>query len=461
MSNSSQSGTDRPYHVLAADDNGDILKAIRLLLKSEGISCHTVKSPDEVLDALRKGEYDLALIDLNYSRDTTSGVEGTQLVKDIRRFDPHLPLVVMTAWASVEIAVDCMRLGANDFVQKPWEDNRVLSIVNTQVQFGRILRRSERLEAENRVLKSDEKVDFIANSPVMAPALDILERIASSDASVLITGENGVGKGIYAKTLHQRSLRADKSFITVNMAGLPEGVFESEMFGHVKGAFTDAKSDRVGRFEMANDGTLFLDEIANLPMSQQQKILRTLETREFERVGGTRTLQSNARIIAATNADLEVEVKEGRFRMDLLYRLNTVSVELPPLSKRKEDLLPLAEHFLKTYSEKYRKTLKGFSESAVNALHSYTWPGNVRELMHAVERGALMAKGEFVETDNLGLSGDVSRTSHDLDLMSLEEVEAYLMKRALARADGKASEAAETLGLSRSAFYRRMQRYGL
>jgi DNA-binding NtrC family response regulator len=354
-----------------------------------------------------------------------------------------------------------MRFGANDLIQKPWEDNRLLSIMHTQIQFGRILRRSERLEAENRALRSDDEVDFIANSPAMAPALDILERIAPSDASVLITGENGVGKGVYAKALHQRSLRADKSFVTVNMAGLPEGVFESEMFGHVKGAFTDAKSDRVGRFEMAKDGTLFLDEIANLPMSQQQKILRALETREFERVGGTRTIRSNARIITATNANLEAKVKEGHFRMDLLYRLNTVNVELPPLSKRKEDLLPLAEHFLKTYSEKYRKTLKGFSESAANALHSYAWPGNVRELMHAVERGALMAKGEFVETDNLGLSGNASRTSHDLDLMSLEEVEAYLMKRALARADGKASEAAETLGLSRSAFYRRMQRYGL
>ncbi len=334
--------------VLIADDQADVLEALRLLLKSDGYHIETVKRPADIIKSIEERDFDVLLMDLNYTRDTTSGQEGLDLLTRIQKLDNTLPVVVMTAWSSVDVAVEAMRRGASDFIEKPWDNARLLTIIHTQAELGQALRTGQRLEAENRILRDEGKPKLIAESPAMQPVLQIIERVGASDANVLISGENGTGKGVVAQTLHIVSTRAAKPMVTVNVGGLSEGVFESEMFGHVKGAFTDAKADRVGRFEMAEGGTLFLDEIANLPIKHQPKLLRVLETGEFERVGSSKTRRANARIISATNADLGEEVSAGRFRQDLLFRLNTVEILLPPLRDRREDIPLLAMHFLQT-----------------------------------------------------------------------------------------------------------------
>ncbi len=293
-----------PHRILVADDQADVLEALRLLLKGEGYLIDTVKSPAAVIKAIEARDFSLALIDLNYTRDTTSGQEGLDLLAKLQAADPTLPVVVMTAWASVEIAVEAMRRGAKDFVTKPWDNPRLLSIVKNQLELAGAVRAYRRLEQENQILRGKGGPNLIAQSAAMRPVLEIISRVGPSDANILITGENGTGKGVVAQALHAVSVRAGKAFISVNMGGLPEGVFESELFGHVRGAFTDAKSDRAGRFELADGGTLFMDEIGNIPMSQQAKILRTLETGEFDRVGSSRTYRANVRLISATNSDL-------------------------------------------------------------------------------------------------------------------------------------------------------------
>ena len=446
--------------VLIADDQADVLEALRLLLKSERYHIETAKRPADIIKAIEERDFDVLLMDLNYTRDTTSGQEGLDLLTRIQKLDSTLPVVVMTAWGSVDVAVDAMRRGASDFIQKPWDNARLLTIIHTQAELGQALRTGARLEAENRILRDEGKPKLIAESPAMQPVLQIIERVGASDANVLISGENGTGKGVVAQTLHVVSTRASKPMVTANVGGLSEGVFESEMFGHVKGAFTDAKSDRVGRFEMAETGTLFLDEIANLPIKHQPKLLRVLETGEFERVGSSKTRRANARIISATNADLSEEVSAGRFRQDLLFRLNTVEIHLPPLRDRREDIPLLAMHFLRQHERRYRKNVEGFHPAAMQALLKHAWPGNVRELDHAIERAVLMALGATLEPRDLGLQSgrEVSRRLED---MSLEEVEGFLIQRTLAQCDGNVSRAAEKLGLSRSALYRRLQRFGL
>ena len=445
--------------VLIADDQTDVLEALRLLLKGEGFQTETAGSPAAVLTAVESHELDAALIDLNYARDTTSGREGLDLLSRLAALDPTLPVVVMTAWATVEVAVEAMRRGARDFVQKPWDNARVIAIVRTQVELARALRRGDRLEAENRLLRGDRPT-LIAESPAMRPVLEILERVGPSDANVLVTGENGSGKGTLAQALHAVSARAGRPFVTVNAGGLAEGVFESELFGHVRGAFTDAKADRVGRFETADGGTLFLDEIANVPLNLQPKLLRVLETGEFEPVGSSRTRRANVRLISATNADLHQEVAAGRFRQDLLFRINTIEMRLPPLRARREDVGPLAHFFLRQHARRYRKAVAGFEPAAMKALLEHSWPGNVRELDHAVERAVLMAQSGQVGAADLALRPPEG-PAQTLEAMSLEEVEAFLIKKALARYGGQVSRAAEALGLSRSALYRRLQRHGL
>jgi DNA-binding NtrC family response regulator len=447
--------------LLIADDQRDVLEALRLLLKGEGYEIETAASPRGVLDAVQAREFDLVVIDLNYARDTTSGAEGLDLLTRLGGIDETLPVVVMTAWASVDVAVEAMRRGARDFVAKPWDNARLLAIVRTQLELGSALRRGQRLEAENRILRGPEGAPrVIADAAAMKPVLEIVERVGPSDAAVLITGENGSGKGTVAQALHAVSARAGRPLIVVNAGGLSEGVFESELFGHVRGAFTDAKADRVGRFELADGGTLFLDEIANVPMGLQSKLLRVVETGEFERVGSSRTRRVDVRILSATNSDLHAEVAAGRFRQDLLFRLNTIEIRVPPLRERRSDIPLLAQHFLRQHAQRYRKKLNGFEPAALEALLGHPWPGNVRELDHAVERAVLMAQGSQVRSVDLGLRapGEESRRLED---MSLEEVEAFLIKKALARYEGNVSRAAEALGLSRSALYRRLQRYGL
>ena len=447
------------HRILVADDQPDVLEALRLLLKAEGYQIETVKSPAAVIKALEARDFSLVLMDLNYARDTTSGQEGLDLLNRIQTIDTSLPVVVMTAWASVDVAVEAMRRGAKDFITKPWENPRLIAIVRNQIELGNAVRAYRRLEQENQLLRGKGGPTLIAQSAAMRPVLEVIARVGPSDANILITGENGTGKGVIAQALHAVSVRAAQPFISVNMGGLPEGVFESEVFGHVRGAFTDAKSDRAGRFELADGGTLFMDEICNIPLSQQAKILRAIETGEYERVGSSKTYHVNVRLISATNADVSAEVAAGKFRQDLLFRLNTISIHLPPLRERREDIPLLAQHFLKQHVERYRKAVTGFDAGAVEAMQNHAWPGNVRELDHAVERGVLMTTGKVVRAADLGLNAGqaVSR----IEDMSLEEVEAHLIKKTLARCDGNARRAAEELGLSRSAFYRRLEKYGL
>ena len=445
--------------VLVADDQRDVLESLRFLLRSEGCSVETVTSPRLVLDQLQHHEFDVVLMDLNYARDTTSGREGLDLIRDIRRVDPALPIVVMTAWASVEVAVEAMREGARDFVEKPWDNNRLLSILRTQTALGRAIRRGQRLEAENRILRDRGNSELIAASPAMQPVLELIERVGPSDANVLITGENGTGKGLVAQVLHRVSHRSENPLITVNIGGLSESIFESELFGHVKGAFTDAKTDRVGRFELADGGTLLMDEIANISMAQQSRLLRILETGELERVGSSRTRKVDVRILSATNADLQEAVSHQTFRQDLLFRLNTVEIRIPPLRDRREDIPELALSFLRRHAQHYRKPVSSFDDGALKALLGHPWPGNVRELSHVVERSVLMSNGDTVHARDLGLQSTAAPAS--LDDMTLEDAEKLLIRKALERYAGNVSDAARVLGLSRSALYRRLEKYGL
>jgi DNA-binding NtrC family response regulator len=429
------------HRILIADDQPDVLEALRFLLKGEGYQTDAVSSPTAILNSLQTRDYDALIMDLNYTRDTTSGQEGLDLLTKIQGIDSMVPVIVMTAWGSVELAVEAMRRGARDFIQKPWDNPRLLSIVRTQIALTEALRKGQRLEAENRLLRADGRPKLIAESPSMQPVLQLIARVGPSDANVLITGEPGTGKEVVAQTIHAISDRSSKPLVTVNAGGLAEGIFESELFGHVKGAFTDAKTDRVGRFELA-------------------KLLRVLETGEMERVGSSKTKKVNARILSATNANLQEEVGSGRFREDLLFRLNTIEIPLPPLRKRKEDIPLLASHFLSIYAQRYRKRLSGFDSAAMQALMDNPWQGNVRELNHVVERAVLLAQDNLIRLSDLAL-----RTSREgparLEDMSLEDVEAFLIKKALARYDGNVSHAASALGLSRSALYRRLQRYNL
>jgi DNA-binding NtrC family response regulator len=454
------SGSPRP-RVLVADDQSDVLEAIRLLLKGEGYEVQSATSPSAVIRALEASDFDVVLIDLNYARDTTSGREGIDLLARVRDIDETVPVVVMTAWGSIELAVEAMRKGARDFVQKPWENARMLNIVRTQAELCRRRRHEERLEAENQLLRADGRPLMIAESPAMLPVLQIIARIGPSDANVLITGEHGTGKEVVAQTLHAVSGRASQPLIAVNVGALGEGVFESEMFGHVRGAFTDAKADRIGRFEMADGGTLFLDEIANTPPVQQAKLLRILQSGELERMGSSRPRKVNVRVLAATNAEMKGEVAAGRFREDLLFRLNTIEIHLPPLRDRREDIPLLAKHFLTLYAHRYRQQISSFDSAAMQLLLEHPWPGNVRELDHTVERAVLMAKGPSVSVADLGLRPARVGGAGRLEDMSLEDVETFLIRKALARHGNNVSQAAEALGLSRSALYRRMQRYGI
>ena len=447
-------------HVLVADDQPDVREALRLLLKGEGYAIETAASPNAVLAAVQAHDFDAVLLDLNYARDTTTGREGLELVSELQGIDPTLPTVVMTAWGSVEKAVEAMRRGARDFIEKPWDNARLLATLRTQVELGRALRQSRRLESENRLLRADGAPELIARSPAMRPVLQLMERVAASDANVLITGEHGTGKEVVARLLHAASPRAGKPMVAVNLGGLSEGLFESEMFGHVKGAFTDARTDRIGRFELAEGGTLLLDEIGTLQPRQQAKLLRVLETGEVERVGASRARRIDVRILSATNADLGTEVEAGRFREDLLFRLNTIEIRLPPLRDRRDDLAPLAEHFLRRYAARYRKPIVGLEPEALAALESHAWPGNVRELDHTLERAVLMAGGTTLRAADLGLRG-VGGAAPRLEDLPLEEVERVLIRKALERHGGNVSNAAKALGLSRSALYRRLQHHGL
>jgi DNA-binding NtrC family response regulator len=445
---------------LVADDQPHILEAVELLLAPQGITVDCVRSPQLLLEALGQSDYDVLLIDLNYTRDTTSGQEGLDLLARIHEFDARLPVIVMTAWGNIDLAVESIKRGARDFVQKPWENERLLSLIRVHAELYSALRRARQLELENRLLRAEGMPEFVASAPSMQPVLELIGQVGPSHANVLITGEHGTGKEIVAKLLHAASPRSRMALVAVNAGGLPEGTFESEIFGHVKGAFTDARTDRIGRFELANGGTLFLDEIANVPLRQQAKLLRVLETGELERVGSSQTRRVDVRILSATNALLLEEAKVGNFREDLLFRINTVEIHLPALRERREDIPLLAAHFLNRSRSRYRKQVSDFSPAAMQQMMLYPWPGNVRELEHTVERAVLLCRGEEIEPANLAIAAAKS-SPPSFENMSIDDVEALLIRKVLRRCDGNISQAAESLGLSRAALYRRIEKYGL
>jgi DNA-binding NtrC family response regulator len=449
----------RAIRILVADDQADIVEALRLLLADEGFEVVAARSPAEALERLEAAEFDAAILDLNYTRDTTSGQEGLDLMERIKALDPTLPVLVVTAWSSVAGAVEAMRRGARDYIEKPWDDERLLATVRTQVDLRRALRRNQRLQEAHARLQEGAPA-FIGESAAIRGIRQTIDRVAASDAAVLVTGEHGTGKEVVASWVHARSARRSRPLVTMNAGGLAEGLAESELFGHVKGAFTDARFDRLGCFELADEGTLFLDEIANMPVRLQAKLLRVLETGEVQRVGSSRLRYVNVRVLSATNADLGAEVAGGRFREDLLYRLNTVVIHLPPLRERTDDVEPLARHFLERYAARYRKPLAAFDDEARAALAAHAWPGNVRELAHSVERAVLMADpaATRVGARDLGLPAGGGRPA---DAVSLEEAERVFIEKVLARHGGDVRLAAQQLGMSRSALYRRLQQYGV
>ncbi len=450
-----------PVRILIADDQPDVLEALRLMLKGEGFQIETARSVGSVAAAVEERDFDAVIMDLNYARDTTSGREGLDLLPRLRELDRTLPIIVMTAWGSVDGAVEAMRQGAWDYIEKPWDNARLMATLRSQLELGKAIRRTMRLEGENALLRKDGVPNLIAASPRMRPVLQLMERIGPSDANVLVTGEHGTGKEMVARWLHAVSPRSGHTFVAVNMGGLSEGVFESELFGHVKGAFTDAKTDRVGRFELADRGTLFLEEIANISLALQAKLLRVLQTGEVERVGSSRAHAVNARIVSATNVDLHAETGAGRFREDLLFRLNTIEIHLPPVRERREDIPALAIHFLKRHAARYQKALGAFDAAAMQALLDHSWPGNIRELDHAIERAVLLAQGDTVRAADLALRPGAQGAASRYEELTLEEAERVLIQKALTRYDGNVSQAAKALGLSRSALYRRLSTHGL
>jgi DNA-binding NtrC family response regulator len=447
--------------LLVADDQPDVLEAVRLLAKSQGWTVRTATSPAAVLAVVESEDLDVCLIDLNYARDTTSGAEGLDLVSRLRALAPNLPVVVMTAWGTIEGAVEAMRRGARDYLPKPWDNARLVATLTSQLELGRALRRAGQLEAEAARRRAGELPALVTTSRAMAEVMAVLERVAPSDASVLITGEHGTGKEVVARWIHAASARCQQPFVPVNAGGLGDGVLESELFGHVRGAFTDARTDRAGCFELADGGTLFLDEIANMPVGQQARLLRVLQTGEFHPVGSSRPRRTDVRVLAATNADIAREAVSGRFREDLLYRLNTVEVHLPPLRERRDDVPGLVAFFLGEQARRSGAAAKRVAPDAMAALLAHTWPGNVRELAHVVERAAILVRGDVIDEAELGLRPRADGGGARVEGMTLDAAERYLIERALAAHDGNVSEAARALGLSRSALYRRLASLGI
>ena len=440
--------------ILIADDQADVRQALSLLLRDSGYEAATAASPAEVLSSLRQARPELLLLDLNFQRDTTSGAEGLALLKEIRAHDAELPVVILTGWATVQLAVQAIQLGAQDFLEKPWENARVRSLVANHLALASTRAQLKQLAEARQEERGEDKPVF--QSLAMREVMEVAARVAASEVPVLLTGESGTGKGLLARWIHRQSTRRDGAFVSVNLGGLAETLFESELFGHVKGAFTDARSDRMGRFESARGGTLFLDEISNVAPAQQARLLHVLEEGRYERVGEATPRITDARILAATNADIHRLIRENRFREDLYFRLNTVEIALPPLRARRDDIALLAGHYLAHYAREHGRSPLKLTDAAQRALETYDWPGNVRELAHVMQRAALLAKSEQIEPADLRLgSGD---TAERLDNLTLEQAERYVIRRALESCGGDVNAAAVKLGVSRSALYRRLEK---
>lgn len=456
--------------ILIADDDTSVLAALRMLLLSQNFQVVAVTTPKAAIEQLTKNDFSAALIDLNYQKDTTSGREGLALIEKIQAFDELLPIIVMTGYSSIEIAVEAMKLGAADFVQKPWVNERLLHSLRTQIQLQKACQAGSKLAQENRLLKGQlhSSIDgLIAESTAMNDVLSQLQKLALSDMSILLTGENGTGKSLLAEYVHSCSARRQDPFIAVNMGAIAESLFESEMFGHIKGAFTDAKESRIGRFELAESGTIFLDEIANISLAQQSKLLRVLEERQFEKVGSSKTQRVDLRLISATNADINAMIHDNRFRQDLLFRLNTVSIHVPALRDRKEDIVPLAQSFIVQFAKKYQLSEATLAPQAIAAMHEYPWPGNIRELAHVIERAMFLCTGNKIEVQDLSLSHAQIQQNNDSSQvtqwqqMSLDDIEKQVIEARLTAFDKNPQQVADSLGLSRSAYYRRLEKYDL
>lgn len=453
--------TTKPPHVLVVDDNTDILKSVAILFSSEGITCQTCSSPEAAVSIALQSDIDVILLDMNYHRDTTSGKEGLNLIESLQKNSCSAHIVAMTAWASVSVAVEALKVGAKDFIAKPWDNDRLLSIIHNQCALKRSLEKQNRLTNENAFLKERPQQKLIAESSAMQRVLQTVQSVAKSDARLLITGEHGTGKSLLAEYCHDASLRKDSTFVSVNMGAMSEHLFESEMFGHLKGSFTGAVSERIGRFELADKGTLFLDEIANLADKHQAALLRLLESGEFERLGSSKTRSADVRLISATNSDLAQQVQKGLFREDLLFRLNTVPIKIPALRERQDDILPMSQFFIQKYSAKYNKQGVTLSSASEDALQTYRWPGNVRELDHCMERAVLLCTSSSIAVSDLGIEQHGKKSSINIHGQTLDELEKQALSHALECYPKQPDEAANALGISRSALYRKLNKHGI
>ena len=451
--------------ILIIDDDEDVLLAASLLLKKHVISVQTEKNPQQIPNLLNRQDFDVILLDMNFTRDVTSGSEGFYWLDKIREIDPAAIVILITAYGDIEMAVRAVKEGATDFILKPWQNEKLIATISAALQL-----RSSKLEAaqfrsQQKQLSRDIDRNYheiIGISPAMQSIFRTIDKVAATQANVLILGENGTGKELVARAIHRSSDRADNVFISVDMGAISETLFESELFGHNKGAFTDAREDRAGRFEIASGGTLFLDEIANLPISLQAKLLTVLQQREITRLGSNKSRSIDIRLICATNMDIEQMGKENKFRQDLLYRINTVEIKVPPLRQRIEDLPLLANHFLNLYARKYNKHLKSISASGLRKLESYPWPGNIRELDHAIERAVIMSDAHVLQPDDFLLANfDTAESQVSIQDYNLETLEKMVIQNALKKFEGNVSQAARELGLTRASLYRRMEKYGI
>ena len=451
--------------ILAVDDNEDILFSLRLLLRPHVESILTASSPSTIQELLRNEEFDVILLDMNFTQDAISGQEGFFWLKKILEIDPNAVVLFITAYGDVEKSVRAIKEGATDFILKPWQNEKLLATINSALNLRKSKKEIEKLKTRQKAINNmNNKTfkDFIGVSSEMQKVYTTISKVAGTDASVLILGENGTGKELVARALHNNSARLDEPFVSVDLTSISETLFESELFGHVKGAFTDAKSDRPGRFEIASGGTLFLDEIGNLPLPLQAKILTVLERREVVRVGTNKPIPIDIRLICATNSPLLQMIEEGKFRQDLLYRINTVEIDLPPLRERYGDIPLLSGHFFQVFTRKYKKPLKGFTKESMKRLEEASWPGNVRELQHVIERAVIMSESDWINPEDLQLK-ILNKVSEEVDLdnYELDKVEKSVILKVMKMHQGNISKAAAELGLTRTSLYRRMEKYGL
>ncbi|MEL6562650.1 MAG: sigma-54 dependent transcriptional regulator [Bacteroidota bacterium] len=451
--------------ILIIDDDEDVLLAAKMLLKKHAQQVIIEKNPKKIPFLLNHDTYDVILLDMNFSHDTTSGKEGFYWLEQIMERDPQAVVILITAFGDVEMAVKALREGATDFVLKPWQNEKLIATLATAVKLKRSYKEVNKLKQAKKQLEDDSNQpfkDIIGTSKEIKDVFNIIDKVAKTDANVLILGENGTGKELIARAIHQRSLRKDNAFVGVDMGAITETLFESELFGHKKGSFTDAKEDRAGRFEVANDGTLFLDEIGNLSMPLQSKLLTALQKREVIRLGTNKPIPVNIRLVCATNMPLYDMVTESTFRQDLVYRINTVEIHLPPLRDRHEDIPLLADHFIKSYSNKYRKAVKKVSSSGMKKLQKYHWPGNIRELQHAIERAIIMSDESALTADDFFfLTHKPDGNGNELETFNLEDVEKTVIQKVIQKYNGNISKAAKELGLTRASLYRRLEKHGL